>query len=78
MYKTPPPFDISAMFVVQGLTFQEKEVLESLSEAFNRFVQLPDKRGNDDANFASKIDDLNALVAIRVARRIDKDVWTQP
>lgn len=75
-YKTPMP-----MFVpvpAEGLTSTEKEVLRLLSEAWNVFVNLDDKHPDDDDEFRRAIHDAQKTVALRVARRIDTDVWKQP
>jgi len=60
-----------------GLTDSEKEVLALLGQAYNKFVTLEGKHPADDTEFTEAIHAAQKMVALRVARRIDQDVWTQ-
>lgn len=60
------------------LTYDEKRVLESLAVAWNDFLDLPDHGVNDKVEFARLINQAQAQIALRVARRADPTVWRQP
>ena len=60
-----------------GLTFQEKECLKHLADAWNIFIGLSAKHPQDNSEFCTAIHDAQKLIAMRVARRVDKDIWTQ-
>lgn len=50
------------------MTFDEKECLFHLKEAFNIFVDLPNKSPVDDMMFCYKINELQNMLAMRVCR----------
>ena len=58
-----------------GLTLKEAFVLQALVDAWNAFVQLPDSKDSDNKAFADAIHTAQRLIALRVARRADPDVW---
>ncbi len=58
-----------------GLTMKEAVVLQALVDAWNGFTALPDRRNSDNQDFAAAIHDAQRLIALRVARRCDPDVW---
>jgi hydroxymethylpyrimidine pyrophosphatase-like HAD family hydrolase len=60
-----------------GLTEEEKEVLRNLAEAFNKFVALTGKHPSDDSEFCKAIHDAQKMIALRVARRVNPEVWKQ-
>jgi hypothetical protein len=60
-----------------GLTDKEKIVLDHLADAWNVFATLGNKHPDDDTEFCAAIHSAQKLLAIRVARRVDKDVWKQ-
>lgn len=60
-----------------GLSAEEKECLLHLVSAWNSFQKLVEKHSSDDAEFLKAIHDAQKMIALRVARRIDKDVWAQ-
>jgi hypothetical protein len=60
------------------LTEQEKEILGHLSKAWNAFVELDKKHPDDNDEFRRAIHDAQKMIALRVARRVDQDVWFQP
>ena len=60
------------------LTPEEKDLLQKLVEAYNLYTAL-DKRSNADNNeFVDALHRLQQIVALRVARRVDPEVWAQP
>lgn len=59
----------------EGLTSTEKEVLNALVEAWNRFLLLSVDHPNERREFLSAIHRAQALVAVRVARRLEPDFW---
>lgn len=61
-----------------GLTLDEHRCLDHLCEAWNTFVRLGAKCEHDNADFRRAIDEANRCIAIRVARRVNPEVWTQP
>lgn len=60
-----------------GLTAQEKECLWHLVQAWNLFQAMSGKHPQDDAEFCKAIHDAQKSVALRVARRVDKEIWNQ-
>lgn len=60
-----------------ALTDKEKECLKLLAESWNIFVELDSKHPQDDSEFCTALHDAQKMIALRVARRIDKDVWSQ-
>lgn len=60
----------------RALTDQEKEVLSHISSAFNVFVELDSKGIHDDEDFKNAANTMHRLIALRVARRVDPDVWS--
>ncbi len=60
------------------LTQEEKDILQRLGEAFNLFTSLDKRSEADNKEFTDAIHRLKQLVALRVARRVDLDVWKQP
>lgn len=60
-----------------GLTGPEKECLKHLVEAWSLFVEMDNKHPQDNAEFCKAIHDAQKMLALRVARRVDTDVWSQ-
>lgn len=60
-----------------GLTNQEKECLNHLAQAWNCFAALQEKHPQDNSEFCEAIHSAQKMIALRVARRVDKDVWSQ-
>lgn len=60
------------------LTEQERLVLEDLSSAWHRFVELKDHCSWDHQEFSSAIHAAQSIIGTRVARRVDPDIWIQP
>lgn len=60
-----------------GLTDKEKECLGHLAKAWELFNEMQEKHPQDDSEFCTAIHDAQKMLALRVARRVDKDVWVQ-
>ena len=73
---SPDPFINDAP--VNGLTFEEKEILGHLASAWDKFSALEQKHPDDNSDFLRAIHQAQQLIALRVARRVDLDVWSQP
>lgn len=61
-----------------SLTPEEKAVLASLTLAWNSFLNLPRSPSDtlDDASdFRQAIHRAEDLIAVRVARRLEPDIW---
>ncbi len=61
----------------EGLGEAEKLVLYHLASAYNTFMELGNKHPDDDPEFRHAIHALQSMIATRVARRIDKNIWGQ-
>jgi len=61
-----------------NLTGEEAQILYSLADAWNRFVALDKKHPDDNDDFRRAIHQAQQLIAMRVARRVDPEVWLQP
>ncbi len=53
----------------------EVALLGMLANAWNLWCRQPDRLPGDDADFERAIHDAQRMVALRVARRADPDVW---
>jgi hypothetical protein len=60
------------------LTLEEREILKILGEAFSKFTNLLNSSDADKAEFIDAIHRAQQIIALRVARRVDSDVWYQP
>lgn len=60
------------------LTPEERELLRKLGEAYNLYTELDKRSEGDNKEFVDALHRLQQLVALRVARRVDPDVWSQP
>jgi hypothetical protein len=74
---------ITPMFVptqpfVEGLTSDEQEILNYLANAYRLFVKLDAKHPDDDNEFREAIHAAQKMIALRVARRVDPQIWYQP
>ena len=76
----PPPInpkkEIKVMDKSSGLTKKEREVMDSLVEAFNLFTSLPIQHVDDIKEFAQHTHILQRMVSVRIARRDYPDYWT--
>lgn len=61
-----------------ALTDEEKQVLSSLCDSWKSFSELLNKSQDDVDEFKDAIHRCQQLIALRVARRVNPDVWTQP
>lgn len=66
---TPPKVALSA---------DERAALDSLAAAWNQWLQIKRRAPQDDLEFQGAIHRAQGLIALRVARRSDPDVWRQP
>jgi hypothetical protein len=68
--------------IVEGtpvsLTKEETEILKKLGEAWDLFYRLDKKSDCDSKEFVDGIHRLQQLIALRVARRANPEVWAQP
>jgi hypothetical protein len=71
-------FEIKPKSISEGLTDDEKLCLKCLADAWELFSKLSSKHPDDDNEFRSAIHDAQKMVALRVARRVDTDIWKQP
>jgi len=60
------------------LTGQEEKVLNLLADAWNEFIKLDKRSSSDDQEFIQAIHTAQAKIGVRVARRVDPDIWRTP
>ena len=58
------------------LTQTEKECLMHLADAWNVFAQLQNVLPCDQQEFMQAIHRAQSIIAVRVAQRLEPDVWT--
>lgn len=56
----------------------ESEILDRLADAWNAWCGLGSRSPDDDREFQDAIHRAQTLVALRVARRADPQVWRCP
>jgi hypothetical protein len=61
-----------------GIAPEEQEVLHHLIEAWKKFLELGKKHPSDNDEFAYAIHLAQQKIGMRIARRVDPEVWTQP
>jgi hypothetical protein len=61
-----------------GLNDEEKYILDCLANAWNAFIQLPDKHMNHNNEFRDAIHRAQSLIAMQVARRANPEIWWVP
>ena len=61
-----------------NLSNEEKYVLELTSEIWNSWCKLPNRSDDDNNEFQRAIHLAQQLIALRIARRVDPDIWRQP
>ena len=61
----------------QGLTETEENCLNHLASAWQIFSELKGKHPQDDNEFCNAIHDAQKMLALRVARRVNPNVWRQ-
>jgi hypothetical protein len=69
---------IQPIYPSNGLTNEEKEVLQFLKEAWNKFIALDKNSGDNIKEYQDAIHRCQQIIGLRVARRVDPDVWKQP
>jgi hypothetical protein len=72
-----PPFNMPP-FPPCGLTDAEKEVLMHLKEAWDKYAALGKHLPHDLTEFNQAIHAAQEKLALRVARRVNPEVWSQP
>lgn len=60
------------------LTTEEKDILKDLSSAWNKFVALDNKSQDDIIEFKDSIHNAQKLIALRIARRNNPEIWNCP
>jgi len=75
-----PEIKIPEIDILAGvkLTVQEQEILKKLVEAFSLFTNLENRSDADNKEFVDAVHRAQQLIALRVARRINPEVWYQP
>ena len=68
----PCPLPVPESLIAQ----EEREILDLLASAWNRFVELTDKHPSDCEEFRLAIHAAQNLIAFRIARRADPEVWS--
>lgn len=67
-----PLLDVAGQFNNVGLTEEEKEILAHLVEAWKKFDKL---KSTCKADFLDAIHKAQQIVALRVAKRVNPDIW---
>lgn len=73
-----PPFDFPKTPLNNGLTDDEKAVLGNLLNSWDSFISLGKSTEDDIQEFRDAIHRCQQLIALRVARRVNPEVWRQP
>jgi len=85
-YQNPPfqpqqytnlPIFIDNLATVK-LTPEETDLLKKLGECYNLYNSLDKRSEADNKEFVDAIHRLQQIIALRVARRANPEVWTQP
>lgn len=79
----PNPIQFAAPVYVDNLsevklTQEETELLKTLGNAFSLYTALEKRSEADDREFVDALHRLQQIVALRVARRVNPEVWAQP
>ena len=64
--------------VAVKLTPEETELLKKLGESYNLYTVLDKRSEADNKEFVDAIHRCQQLIALRVARRANPEVWAQP
>jgi hypothetical protein len=75
-----PPITFPNLPVIpsSSLTEAERDLLRRLGECWNLFTSLEKRSEADNSEFVDAIHRCQQIVALRVARRVDPEVWAQP
>jgi hypothetical protein len=76
-YQTTFPVVLDNLATVK-LTPEETDLLKKLGESFNMYSALDKRSDADDKEFVDALHRLQQIVALRVARRVNPEVWAQP
>lgn len=68
-------FDAKGQSKNQALSEEEKEILALSSELWHRFLDLSNNLDDEVNECKVAIHNLQRIIATRVARRVDPDVW---
>ena len=60
------------------MTQQEKETLDHLAQAWNKFIKLPGKHPDHINEFKDAIHKAQYIIGTIIARRIDPNIWYIP
>jgi hypothetical protein len=60
-----------------GASHAERRLLDLSADLWNTYTQLEGRAETDDADFQAHVNALQRIIALRVARRVDPDLWTQ-
>lgn len=60
------------------LTPEETELLKKLGESYNLYCSLDKRSDADNKEFVDALHRLQQIIALRVARRVNPEVWAQP
>lgn len=60
------------------LTSEETELLKKLGESYNMYCNLNARSEADNKEFMDALHRLQQIIALRVARRVNPEVWAQP
>ena len=60
------------------LTPEETDLLKKLGECYNLYCSLDKRSESDNKEFVDAIHRLQQIIALRVARRVNPEVWAQP
>lgn len=61
-----------------GLTEPERQTLMATANCWNLWCSLPERDAADNEEFMRAIHTAQHLIALRVARRVNPDIWRQP
>lgn len=62
-------------FWVDVMTDEEKSAMQALVDFWNQFVALGCHRSTDGKEVADAVHQIQSVFALRVARRVDPDIW---
>jgi hypothetical protein len=60
------------------LTQEETDLLKKLGESYNLYCSLDRRSDADNMEFVDALHRLQQIIALRVARRVNPEVWAQP
>ena len=61
--------------ILAGLTIEEQSLLNITGQLWNDFLNLSDTLDHDLKEFQDSIHRLQQIIALRVARRINPEIW---